>query len=112
VVHLPSDGFFYVKESLLPVLAINQHNARHMETCSEGWACLNQTVWPELEAFEEVAREWFGYDETKKLKCQILYHEEENPIDICLLCPKENVGIEFTFEPEFPVLEVPEKFWF
>ena len=30
VVHLPNDGFFYVDEALLPVLAKDKRNARHM----------------------------------------------------------------------------------
>ena len=36
VIHLPNDGFFCVAESLLPVLASNRRNARHMQTCREG----------------------------------------------------------------------------
>ena len=36
VLHFPNDGFFYVDEKLLPVLASNRRNEKHMGTCSNG----------------------------------------------------------------------------
>jgi hypothetical protein len=112
VIHLPNDGFFYVAENLLPVLASNRRNAQHMQTCSEGWAYLEQTVWPELDPFEDFARAWYGYDAEKKLQRQILYNDTSNRMDICLRCPETKVGIDFVFEPGYPVPDVPEDFWF
>jgi hypothetical protein len=110
VIHLPNDGFFYVAENLLPVLA--SRNARDMQTCSEGWAYLEQTVWPELDPFEDFARAWYGYDAEKKLQRHILYNDTSNRMDICLRCPETKVGIDFVFEPGYPVPDVPEDFWF
>lgn len=112
VVHLPNDGFFYVDESLLPVLATNKRNPKHMNTCSEGWAYLDQCLWPKLMPFEQFARQWFGYDDTKKLQRQIMYNDVSNRMDVSLRCPETNVGIDFVFEPGYPVPEVPEDFWF
>jgi hypothetical protein len=108
VLHFPNDGFFYVDESLLPVLAGDQCNDRHENTCREGWAFLDQQVWPKLTAFETFVREWFGYDESNKIQRQIVYHGDENRMDICLLCPETNVAVDFVFKPGFPV---PEEFW-
>jgi hypothetical protein len=112
VVHLPNDGFFYVDESLLPVLAGGRRNVRHMNTCSEGWAYLDQCLWPKLERFEKFAREWYGYNDTQKLQRQILYNDTSNRMDISLRCPATSVGIDFVFEPGFPVPVVPDEFWF
>ena len=114
VVHLPNDGFFYVDEGLLPVLATDERNSRHMKSCSEGWAYLDQCLWPKLAPFEIFARQWFGYndDDNKKLQRQILYNDVKNRMDICLRCPATKVGIDFSFEPGYPVPEVPEEFWF
>ena len=112
VVHLPNDGFFYVDEALLPVLAKDKRNARHMNSCSEGWAYLDKCLWPKLFPFEEFARKWFGYDGNKKPQRQILYNDVNNRVDICLRCPETKVGIDFLFEPGYPVPEVPEDFWF
>lgn len=112
VIHLPNDGFFYVAENLLPVLASNRRNARQMQTCSEGWAYLDETVWPKLDPFEDFARSWYGYDAKKKLQRQILYNDTNNRMDICLRCPETKVGIDFVFEPGYPVPEVPKEFWF
>lgn len=72
VVNIPNDGFFYVDEALLPVLASDKRNARHMNNCSEGWAYLDKCLWPKLIPFEEFARKWFGYDGHDKLQRQIL----------------------------------------
>lgn len=112
VVHFPNDGFFYVEESLLPVLSSNRDNPKHMKTCPKGWAYLERSLWAELQPFETWARKWFGYDDDKKLKRQILYHAPENRMDICLLCPETNVSAVFVFEPGYPEPEVPEEFWF
>jgi hypothetical protein len=112
VINLPNDGFFYVNESLLPVLAVDRRNKRHMNTCSEGWAYLDHSVWPKLERFEQFAREWYGYDDTKKLQRQILYNDTSNRMDISLHCPATSVSIDFVFEPGYPVPVVPEEFWF
>jgi hypothetical protein len=114
VLHLPNDGFFYVAESLLPVLVSNRRNERHLKTCSEGWAYLDQNVWPKLAAFEQFARDWFGYDNdnSKKLRRLIMYNDLNNRMDICLLCPDTNVSVDFVFEPGYPVPEVPEDLWF
>jgi hypothetical protein len=112
VVHLPNDGFFYVAESLLPVLAVNKRNVLHLNTCSEGWAYLDKCLWPKLKPFEQFARDWFGYDETNKLQRQIMYNDASNRMDISLRCPKTKVGFDFVFEPGFPVPEVSDDFWF
>ena len=114
VVHLPNDGFFYVDEALLPMLAKDKRNPRHMNTCSEGWAYLDKCLWPKLILFEEFARNWFGYDgdDNKKLQRQILYNDVNNRMDICLRCPHTKVGLDISFEPGYPVPEVPEDFWF
>jgi hypothetical protein len=114
LVHLPNDGFFYVNEALLPVLAKDKRNARHMNTRSEGWAYLDKCLWPKLIPFEKFARKWFGYDndDNKKLQRQILYNEFNNQMDICFRCPETKVGIDFSLEPGYPVPEVPEEFWF
>jgi hypothetical protein len=111
VIHLPNDGFFYVEESLLPVLATNCRNERHMKTCSEGWAYLDSQVWPKLARFEIFACNWFGYDPSKKLQRQIMYNDISNRLDISLRCPELHVGIDFVFEPGYPVPDVPAKFW-
>lgn len=114
VLYLPNDGFFYVDEALLPVLAKDKRNPRHMNSCSEGWAYLDKCLWPKLIPFEEFARKWFGYDDddNKKLQRQILYNDVNNRMDVCLRCPQTKVGIDFSFEPGYPVPEVPEDFWF
>ena len=112
VIHLPSDGFFYVAENLLPVLASNRRNAQHMQTCSEGWAYLERTVWPKLDPFKDFARSWYGYDVEKALQRQILYNDTSNRMDICFRCPETKVGIDFVFEPGYPVPDVPKEFWF
>jgi hypothetical protein len=112
VIHLPNDGFFYVEESLLPVLATNRRNERHMNTCSEGWAYLDHQLWPKLAPFENFARNWFNYDPSKKLQRQIMYNDTSNRLDISLRCPELHVGIDFVFEPGYPVPDVPEDFWF
>lgn len=106
MVHLLNDGFFYVTESLQPVLASNRRNELHLKTCSD------QQVWPRLTAFDAFAREWFGYDESRELRRQIMYQDGENRMDIYLLCPESNVSVDFVFEPGFPVPDVPEDFWF
>jgi hypothetical protein len=67
---------------------------------------LGQAGGAKLTAFETFAREWFGYDECKNLNRQIMYHDSENRIDICHLCPETNVAIDFVFKPGFP------EFWF
>jgi hypothetical protein len=103
---------FSVAENLLPVLASNRRNARRMQTCSEGWAYLDQTVWPKLDPFEDFARSWYGFDAKKKLQRQIFYNDTNNRMDICLRCPETKVGIDFVFEPGYPVPEVPKEFWF
>ena len=108
---LPNDDFFYVDESLLPVLATNNSNPKHMNTCSEGWAYLHQDLWQKLTPFEKFARQWFGYDGTKKLQRQIMYNGVRNRMDISLRCPQTKVGVDFVFEPGYPVPEVPEDFW-
>jgi hypothetical protein len=97
VLHLPNDGFFYVAESLLPVLLSNRRNERHLKTCSEGWAYLDHIVWPKLAAFEQFARDWFGYDNSKKLRRLIMYNDLNNRMDICLPCPDTNVSVDFVF---------------
>jgi len=113
VIHFPNDGFFYVDETLLPLLTTNNVNARHMKTCKEGWAYLNEEVWTELAPFEDFARKWFGYDDpSKKLQRQIMYNDTANRMDISIRCPELLVGIDFVFEPGFPVPDVPEEFWF
>ena len=112
VLHFPNDGFFYVEESLLPILASGHNNERHLEDAAGGWAYLDKEVWTKLTAFEEFARDWFGYGREKKLQRQILYNDEQNRMDICMRCPETSVSIEFSFEPGFPVPEVPDEFWF
>jgi len=112
VIHLPNDGFFYVEESLLPVVASNRRNERHMNTCSEGWAYLDQQIWPKLAPFEDFARDWFGYGPSKKLQRQIMYHDTSNRLDISVRCPELRIGVDFVFEPSYPVPEVPDDFWF
>lgn len=62
VVHLPNDGFLYVDEALLPVLANDRRNPRHMNDCSEGWAYLDKCLWPKPVPFEDFTRKWFGHD--------------------------------------------------
>lgn len=109
--HLPNDGFFYVAESLLPVLASGRVNDKDPDH-RDGWAFLDQCLWPKLEHFEKYARKWFGYDEEKKLRRQVVYNDSANRMDISLLCPDTNVSIDFVFEPGFPATEVPDNFWF
>ena len=65
-----------------------------------------------LEDFEKFAREWYGYNDTHKLQRQIMYNDASNRIDISLQCTTTHVGIDFVFEPGFPVPEVPDNFWF
>ena len=89
----------------------SRRNQRHMKNCSEGWAYLEDTVWPKLEAFENSARTWYGYDSEKKLQRQILYNDTSNRLDVSFRCPQTKVGINFVFEPGFPVPDVPEEFW-
>jgi hypothetical protein len=72
VIHLPNDGFLYVDESRLPVLAANRRNECHLNTYSEGWAYLDQHVWSKLVPFEDFSRKWFGYGPSKKLQRQIM----------------------------------------
>ena len=83
-----------------------------MNTCSEGWAYLDKQIWPKLAPFEDFARNWFGYDPSKKLQRQIMYNDTSNRLDISLRCPELHVGIDFVFEPGYPVPDVPEDFWF
>lgn len=111
VIHLPNDGFFYVEESLLPVLATNRDNDRHRNSCFGGWAYLKTEIWPKLARFENFARDWFGYHSSKKLERQIMYNDIANRLDISFRCPELYVGIDFVFEPGYPVPEVPESFW-
>ena len=108
VIHLPNDGFFYVEESL----ATNCDNDRHRNSCFEGWAYLDSEIWPKLARFENFARDWFGYDSSKKLQRQIMYNDIANRLDVSFRCPEFYVGIDFVFEPGYPVPEVPENFWF
>jgi hypothetical protein len=112
VLQFPNDGFFYVDESLLDLLARNKHNERHAKNCPDGWAYLNGVVWPKLAAFDTFAREWFGYDASKKLRKQIMYNDDANRMDICVLCTETNVAIDFVFEPGFPVPHVSAEFLF
>jgi len=112
VIHLPNDGYFYVSEQLLPVLVSGRRNDRHLNTCPEGWAYLDAVVWPKLAPFENWARRWFGFIECQTLRRQILYNDLNNRMDICLKCPSTNVVVEFSFEPGYPMPEVPESFWF
>jgi len=111
VIHLPNDGFFYVEESLLPVLATNCDNDRHRNSCFKGWAYLDSEIWPKLARFENFARDWFGYDSSKKLQRQIMYNDNANRLDMSFRCPELYVGIDFVFEPGYPVPDVPAKFW-
>jgi hypothetical protein len=110
VLHFPNDGYFYVHESLLPVLSNQRVNERHLNTAAKGWVFLDANVWTKLTALETFAREWFGYDTDKKLQRQILYNDSKNRMDICIRCPETLVSIEYSFEPGFPVLDVPEEF--
>ena len=112
VIHFPNDGFFYVDEGLLPVIATNRRNERHLNTCSEGWVYLDQHVWTKLVPFEDFARKWFGYDPSKKLQRQIEYNDTSNRMGISIRCPQLHVGIDFVFEPGYPVPDVSEDFWF
>ena len=112
VVHLPNDGYFYVDEELLPVLCSSQRNERYIKTCPNGWAYLDKAIWSKLIPFETWARQWFGYTEGQILQRQILYNDAKNRMDICLRCPSTNVEVEFSFEPGYPIPEVPESFWF
>jgi hypothetical protein len=83
-------------QSLLPALASDQRNYRHMHTCREGWAFLDQQVWSKLTAFETFVREWFGFDESKKNRVQIVYHDDANRMYICVLCPETNVTLSLS----------------
>jgi hypothetical protein len=112
VLNLPNDGSLYVAESLLPVLISNRRNERHLMTCCEGWACLDQNVWPKLAAFKQFAHDWFGYDDTKKLWRLIMYNDLNNRMDTFLFCPDTNASVDFVFAPSYPVPDVPDDFWF
>lgn len=68
VIRLRNDVFFYVAENLLPVLASNRRNSRHLQTCSEGWAYIPGAHYlAEVELFEDFASAWYGYDAEKKV---------------------------------------------
>jgi hypothetical protein len=109
VIRLPNNGFFYVEESVLPIKKSGIENDRHTER--EGWAIVDPEAWTELGPFEIIARKWFGYNDDQKLRRMILYNSTANRVDNCLLCPETLNGIEFSFEPGFPLSPIPDEFW-
>jgi hypothetical protein len=40
-----------------------------------------------------------------------MYNDKKNRMDFVLQCRKTMVSIEFSFEPGFPIPEVPDEFW-
>lgn len=111
VIHLANDGFFYCDESLLEIARSDVSQNRHA-TCTNGWAVMDaKTVLPKLGPIVAFARQWFGYDAEKTLRKLVLYHAEANRVDVCIRCDESHVALEFSFEPMYPVKDVPEEFW-
>jgi hypothetical protein len=109
VIHLPSDGFFHVEASAMSTKktgVVNEGDDERRE-----WALVEQEVWDQLAPFEVFARQWFEYMDGQKLRHMILYNAAANSLDICLQCPTTLNGIEFSLEPGFPLIPIPDDFW-
>jgi hypothetical protein len=117
IIHLPNDGFFYVNEEAVvnqfvgEIKKKGQKNNRHKDTCYEGWAVLEKTIWNKLKPFETFMAEWFGGDDSEydfRIEKTVLYHSDANRVDICMRM--DDISIEFSFEHSFPVA-MEDDFW-
>jgi hypothetical protein len=115
VINLPNDGFFYLRneaamnEFVGEVKKKGQKNNRHKNTCYEGWAVLEKTIWNKLKHFETFMAKWCGehYDQHRVEKT-VLYYSDANRVDICMRM--DHISVEFSFEHSLPVA-LEDDFW-
>jgi hypothetical protein len=105
IVHLANDGFLYFNPSYLEVE--NVTNDRHKHMTPSGWkvfkaGAASDGVKEKLADFEAFAVAWFGTDAIRQ---SILYNPSCWRIDICFQSKENGVGLEFSFEADWPVAE-------
>jgi len=116
VVHMPNDGYFYIngtemEKFLGKVDKTGMLNARHRNTCYDGWKKLNKQVWEQLTPFKEFMLGWFGVDtDENRIEHAVLYHSDVNRVDLCMRHMDEHIGIEFSFEHSYP-LGLEDDYW-
>jgi hypothetical protein len=80
-------------------------------TCPEGWLVFKRgetadRVKTQLGDFKAFAVAWFGTDDILQ---SVLYNPSNWQIDICFQHKTTNIGLEFGFEPDWPV--PAEDYW-
>jgi hypothetical protein len=106
-INLSNDVFFYVNEDTVnevvgEIKTNGQKNDRHKNTCYEGWAVLEKTIWNKLKPFETFMAKWRGDDNNQhRVEKTVIYHSDANRVDICMRM--DHISIEFSFEHSFPV---------
>ena len=109
IVHLANDGFLYFNPADVEIDTVG--NDRHKKTCPSGWKVFKQGavadgVKTKLADFKAFAVAWFGTDAIRQ---SVLYNPTGWRIDICFQHKDTNVGLEFSFEPDWPV--PAEDYW-
>jgi hypothetical protein len=109
IVHLANDGFLYLNPSEIEVDQVQ--NRRYKNTCPEGWLVFKQgevvdRVKTQLSDFRAFAVVWFGTDDIHQ---SVLYNPSNWRIDICFEHKTTNIGLGFSFQPDWPV--PAEDYW-
>ena len=109
IVHLANDGFLYFNPADLEVDKVS--NDRHKNTCPTGWMVFKtgdaaDRVKEQLADFKAFAVAWFG---SNSIRQSVLYNPQSWRIDICFQSKETGVGLEFSFEPDWPV--PVENYW-
>jgi hypothetical protein len=109
IVHLANDCFLYFNPSDLEV--DNVTNDRHKTTCPFGWKVFKQGVGADgvkaqLADFKAFAVAWFG---SNAIRQSVLYNPSSWQIDICFQSKDTGVGLEFSFQADWPV--PAEDYW-
>jgi hypothetical protein len=106
IVHLANDGgFLYFNPSDLEVDRVT--NDRHRHTTPSGWKVFQRGavadgVKEKLADFKAFAVVWFGSDAIRQ---SVLYNPSSWRIDICFESKEHGVGLEFSFQADWPVAE-------
>jgi hypothetical protein len=105
IIHLANDGFLYFNPFDLEVE--NVTNDRHRRTTPSGWKVFKtgtaaDSVKEKLADFRAFAVDWFGTDAIRQ---SVLYNPSCWKIDICFQSKENGVGLEFSFQADWPVAE-------
>jgi hypothetical protein len=103
-------GFLYFNPSDLEVDRVTSDRHRHT-TPSSGWKVFQRStaadgVKEKLADFKSFAVVWFGSDAIRQ---SVLYNPSSWRIDICFESKENGVGLEFSFQANWPVAE--ENYW-